>query len=74
MSYSYDRVAAKTYRLPSGKTTKSVEEYQKAWEGAAKALVKKTGWTLAGYDPNLLFDTPSGRLALTLGQVKDLTK
>jgi len=61
------------YRLPDGKTTRSIPVYLKAWRALADPLCEATGWTVYGWDPGVAFRTRDGLLTLTVGQIATLT-
>lgn len=65
----------KSRRLPSGRVTKSVDSYVRAWKRAGGSLGKATGWKMIAFDPGFLYDMGNGRtISIPLDAVKVLTK
>ena len=65
----------KSYKLPNGKITHSLNYYLRSWKKLANPIIKKTGWQLIGFDPGFLFSTGKyDCLSLTVAQIKDLLK
>jgi len=53
MTTTYKR----TYRLPDNTVTDDVEKYAKAWNDLGERVLKLfPGYTVAGYDPDIIFE------------------
>ena len=62
------------YRLPNGKTTKSVNKMIKAWRDLAKPIEEATGATVRGFDPGISFNFDYHCIQLPIGFVEALNK
>jgi len=47
-------------KLPDGSTTRSKAVWSAGWRVVGESVERALGWTLLDYDPDFVFDTPSG--------------